>query len=101
MNRLVASVWNNKLLRNKFLLGLVFFLIWILIFDENSLISQISGKKRVKKLKADKEFYIKKIRKDSIKLEALKNDPQNLERFARENYYMKKSDEDVFVIVSE
>ena len=101
MNKLVASIWNNKLIRNKFLVVLVFFVLWILLFDENSVISQISSKKRLKKLKADKEFYIEKIKLDSIKLEELKNNPKNLERFARENYYMKNKNEDVFVIVDE
>ena len=97
MNKLVASVWNNKLVRNKFLVVLIFFLLWILLFDENSFISQ----KRLNKLKAGKEFYIEKIKSDSIKLEELKNNPKNLERFARENYYMKNNDEDVYVIVDE
>lgn len=101
MNRLVETIWRNKLLRNKFLIVLVFFVVWIFLFDQNSLISQIGSQKRVNKLKADKEFYIKKIKKDSVKLEKLKNNPENLEKFARENYYMKKSDEDVYVIVKE
>ena len=35
---------------------------------------------------------------DSARIEALGNNVENLERFAREKYYMKKADEDVFII---
>ena len=99
MNPILSGIWNNKLIRNKFLIVFVFFILWVLIFDQNSVINQISIKKKLKKLKADKEFYQDKISKDSIRLEELKNNPDNIEDFARENYYMKKKGEDIYVIV--
>ncbi len=101
MNKFAETIIKNSYLRNKFLIVLVFFIFWVLLFDENSLISQISSKKRLKKLKVDKEFYIQKIKSDSVRLENLKKNKKNLERFARENYYMKDADEDVYVIVKE
>ncbi len=98
--KIITNFFNKySYLKNKFLIVTVFFVFWILIFDENSLISQISSKKRLKKLKADKEFYLERIKTDSIRLDELKRNKKSLERFARENYYMKNPDEDVYVVV--
>ena len=41
----------------------------------------------------------KKIETDIQRTKELETDDDNLEKFAREQYLMKKSDEDVFVIV--
>jgi cell division protein FtsB len=43
-------------------------------------------------------FYEEKIREDRAKLEELESNPANLEKFARENYLMKKDNEDIFII---
>jgi cell division protein FtsB len=50
-------------------------------------------------LKKDTVFYREKIRDDREKIKLLKTNPQNLERFAREQYLMKAPDEEVFVIL--
>jgi cell division protein FtsB len=56
---------------------------------------------RHKELQEEKEFYRQKIREDSTKLHQLKTNEENLEEFAREEYYMKKDNEDIFIIVEE
>jgi hypothetical protein len=53
------------------------------------------------KLETEKAFYQGKIVKDSTDLYELKTNDKNLEKFARENYMMKKDNEDIFVIVEE
>jgi hypothetical protein len=56
-------------LRNKYILTLVIFLIWILLLDSNNLISRYKEMKVLRKLKADKEYYTKRIEEDKRKLQ--------------------------------
>lgn len=52
-------------------------------------------------MERQKEYYETRIEQDSRKLNELKTNRENLEKFAREQYYMKKPDEEIFVIVEE
>lgn len=56
--------------------------------------------KNLRKLKSEKEYYVKRIEEDRRKLHELKTDDRNLEKFAREQYRMKKSDEDLYIVLS-
>lgn len=56
--------------------------------------------KELRKLKQDREYYLKKIEEDRRKLNELKTDNDNLEKFAREQYRMKRKDEDLFIVVT-
>ncbi|MCH8318011.1 MAG: septum formation initiator family protein [Bacteroidetes bacterium] len=77
------------------------FLIWMLFFDANDFISQYRLKSKLNNLKDQKQYYIKKIEEVKKDREELLNNPELLEKFAREKYLMKKKGEDVFVIVEE
>lgn len=61
----------------------------------------MKNKKKSKNLKKEKAYYQRKIEEDSRKMEELLSNKKNLEKFAREQYLMKKPDEDLFVIVKE
>ena len=87
-------------LRNKYLLTLIIFIIWILLLDSNNLISRYKEMKNLKKLKSEKEYYVRRIEEDKRKLYELKTDDRNLEKFAREQYRMKKPDEDLYIILT-
>jgi cell division protein DivIC len=86
--------------RNKYILTILIFLVWILLLDSNNLIARYKEMKELHKLKIDKEYYIKRIEVDRQKLYELKTDNHNLEKFAREQYRMKKPDEDLFIILT-
>jgi cell division protein FtsB len=88
-----------KMLGNKWIVAVVLFLAWIVFFDENSIVSHQKNKRRLYELKQQEEYYRERIGADKQKLEDLKEGEEKLEKFAREQYYMSKSDEDVFVIV--
>lgn len=45
------------------------------------------------------KYYVEETKKTQVDLNQLKYDQKALEKYAREKYYMKKPDEDVFVIV--
>ena len=88
-------------LRNKYLMAVLVFLVWLLIFDQNSLIDRVRYLHTLHEMEEEKQYYLERIEEDSRRLNELKTDRDNLEKFAREQYFMKKENEDVFVIVEE
>jgi len=86
--------------RNKYLLTIVIFSVWLLLFDSNNLITRYKEMKELHKLRTEKEYFIKRIGSDRQKLLELKTDNHNLEKFAREQYRMKKPDEDLYIILT-
>jgi cell division protein FtsB len=89
------------LLKNKFFLVTLAFVVWMIFFDKNDLFSQYQYYKQVSKLKHDRDFYKKETTRVSRDLDELTSNPAKLEKFAREKYFMKKENEDVFVVVRE
>jgi cell division protein DivIC len=87
-------------LRNKYLLTIIIFVVWIFLFDSNNLIARYKEMVELRKLRADREYYIKRIESDKQKLHELKTDDHNLEKFAREQYHMKKPDEDIYIVLT-
>jgi cell division protein FtsB len=87
-------------MRNKYILTIIVFLLWIVLLDSNNLISRRKEMKNLRKLKADKEYYVQRIEEDKRKLHELKTDDRNLEKFAREQYRMKKADEDLYIVLT-
>jgi cell division protein FtsB len=70
------------------------------MFDSNNLIARYKEMKELRKLKAEKEYFMNRIETDRKKFYELKTDNHNLEKFAREQYRMKKSDEDIYIILT-
>jgi len=87
--------------KNKYLVAGTLFLVWLVFFDQNNLLERSRQINHLHQLQQDKVYYQKRIQEDSTRLQQLKTDKDNLERFAREKYYMKKDNEDIFVIVEE
>ncbi|MEM6318437.1 MAG: hypothetical protein AAF960_12265 [Bacteroidota bacterium] len=85
-------------IRNRYFVVLVFFFAWLIFFDRHNFWTQYQLQQSLNKLKADKAFY--EVQIEEVKQEA-RDIQLNQEKFARERYYMKKNNEDVFVIVRE
>ncbi len=85
-------------LKNKYVLVLIAVLVWFMFFDQNNLIQQYRYSRQLKEFRAEKEYYLREIASDSIALDKLKNNPEELERYAREKYLMKRENEDIFII---
>jgi cell division protein DivIC len=84
-----------KGLQNRaFLVGLLF-LLWMLFFDKASIITQFRLTRTLRRLQSDKIFYQNKLKEVELQRLDMQN---NSEKFARERYYMKANDEDVFII---
>jgi len=90
-----------ELLRNKYFLAVVAFALWMLFFDKNDMISQYEYRTEVSKLQQEKDFYTKETASVKKDLKELDSNMNSAEKFAREKYFMKKDNEDVFVIVKD
>src|SRR5690349_9160129 len=86
-------------LKNRYLLTFIIFVIWMLFFDRNDVISQFTYKAKLNKLDNDKKYYTGEIEKIRLDMQELMSNPKSLEKFAREKYLMKKDNEDIFVFV--
>jgi cell division protein FtsB len=89
------------LIKNKFFLVTLAFVIWMIFFDKNDLFSQYEYHQQLNKLKEEQVFYQTETAKVNKDLDELTSDKAKLEKFAREKYLMKKDNEDIFVIVHE
>ncbi len=89
----------RKIFRNKYLLAIIAFILIILFFDDNNLIKRFKLIDETQELESQIEFYEKEIEESNRKFEELKTDSNNLEKFAREEFFMKKDNEDVYIIV--
>jgi|TARA_B100001079_G_scaffold130751_1_gene112142 cell division protein FtsB len=69
----------------------------MLFFDSNSWLVHRELNKKVYKLENQKDFYIDGIKKDKEELSKMKTD-SGLEEYAREKLFMKKEDEEIFII---
>ena len=90
-----------NLFKNKYFLISAVFLVWLIFFDRNDLLSQYEYRQQLNKLKAEHEFYTKETADVQKQLNELTSNKEKLEKFAREKYLMKKVNEDIFVIVPE
>jgi cell division protein FtsB len=93
---LKAKKWFG-LLGNLYVLVLTVFTIWMVFFDTNSLLIHLELRREIDKLKKQQEFLREEIARDKEVIERL-SDPEELERFARETYLLKRKDEEIFLI---
>jgi len=91
----------KPLIRDKYAITVLIFIVWMLFFDQNSIIDSVSLSRGIKTLKQEKERLVDEINRNRENINELQSSPENLEKFAREEYLMKKRDEDIFIIVQE
>ena len=87
--------------KNKYVISIVAFIVWLAFFDRNDFYSQYSYRKKLQKIKQDESYFVEEIKKSKSDLHDLTTNPKNLEKFAREKYLMKKDNEEIFVLVTE
>lgn len=86
-----------KILLNRYVLILITFIVWMVFFDENSWINHREFNNEINKLNKEKEYYNSQIDEDKELINKL-DDKEELEKFAREEYKMKKENEDIYII---
>lgn len=85
------------LLRNRFLLVGLFFIIWMLFIDNYSFLEHRVLNKITKDLEDNKAYFQDEILRDQKAVKRLKNG-EATEKYAREQYYMKRDNEDIYII---
>jgi cell division protein FtsB len=86
-----------KFFTNRYVIILITFCIWMLFFDENSYLVHKEFNNEIDELEIAIDFYKKKIKEDKTTIKNLQDSLQ-IERFAREEYLMKKKNEDIYII---
>ncbi|MCS6818633.1 MAG: septum formation initiator family protein [Chitinophagales bacterium] len=87
------------LLKNPYFVTIFVYAIWMIFFDENNLLTQWKRYSTLKELKAKESFYRNNINSMKEQLAELQTNSALKEKFAREHYYMKRDNEDVFVFI--
>ena len=76
------------------------FLVWMIFFDANSYLIHHELDSEINALDDNAEFYQKEINHDKTFIQKME-DSNQMEKFAREKYYLKKENEDIYIIVNE
>lgn len=86
-----------KLIKSTYGVIIILFIIWMIFFDSNSLIIHNELNNDINELDDQKSYYEKEIAKDNIELQLIQSD-SGLEKYAREKLFMKKDNEEIFLI---
>jgi cell division protein FtsB len=86
---------------NRYTLTLLGALVWMTFFDKHDFILEHTYRQKLHDLQKELTYYETEIVKNRELTTELFTNPKNLERFAREKYFMKRDNEDVFVFVKE
>ena len=83
---------------NKYLISIILFAVIMLFVDHNNVFEQLARKQELKELEAKKKYYQEEIEKSKKELSDLSNNPAAIEKYAREKFYMKRDNEDIFIV---
>ncbi len=93
---IALKVWHSQALKYS-----VVCLIGVLIvgfLDENSVMSHLKNRHRISELEEEIEKYNAEFKRDQAQIRELDKNPKAIEKIARERYYMKADDEDIFIL---
>lgn len=86
-------------LKNKYLLTLLVFTVWLLFFDDRDIITtHFKHRHELRQLEQSRDYYLQQIDTTTKELDGLKQNAEMLEKYAREKYWMKKDNEDLFIL---
>ena len=91
----------RDLFKNFYFLFFLSFILWMTIIDSNGFINRYRLSKKLSELNTQKKFYVKEINKVTLDKEKFESDEELLEKYAREEYLMKKESEDIFYVIKE
>ncbi|MBX9890214.1 MAG: septum formation initiator family protein [Amoebophilaceae bacterium] len=91
----------KQLLLNTYVISTVFFVIWMVFFDCQSIYVQYKIYAQLQQLKKEHAYYATQIQQLKKEKKGLLHSQERLEKFAREKYYMKREKEDLYIIIRE
>ena len=93
--RVVKFVWN------RYFILTIAFAVWMFFFDQNSFFVHRELDKQIQLLEVDESYFQEHLNTETEKLDQLNSNPAEIERIAREKHFLKKDDEDIFIIEQE
>ena len=88
------------IISNRYTLALAAFIIWVVFFDESNMFVQRQRTQELVQLNKKIDYYKTQVTQARQELKDLDNDPAALEKYAREKYFMKRDNEEVFIFDS-
>ncbi len=92
----LLTIW-NFIRRHKYLITICAFVVIIGFLDENSMIRRIGYAREINQLQTEIEKYRAEYEENTRRLNELSTNPEAIEQIAREKYFMKKPNEDIYV----
>ena len=92
----IRQVWH--LWYMKYVVVCIMGILIVGFLDENSVLSHINNMKRISELEQEIDHYEKLDQRNKQRIRELQKDPKAIEKIARERYFMKADDEDIFVL---
>ena len=99
LKEMMLAVW--RLWYMKYAIVVVAGVLIVGFLDENSVMSHLKNKRRISELREEIGDYNARYHRDQDQVRELERNPKAAERIARERYFMKADDEDVFVLSDE
>ncbi|WP_018676067.1 FtsB family cell division protein [Riemerella columbina] len=91
--------WFRTYVLNRYVITILFFFVWMTFFDNNSflVINELNGE--IKKYESQLVYYKQEYEKNNDFYKKLMDNKGEKEKFARENYFMKRPNEEIFILV--
>lgn len=90
-----------SIIKNKYVIASILFIVWMLFFDPKDWGLIGDRRNKLTRLQKSEAHLTNLIKETRIELDLLKTNAQTIEKYAREKYYMKKDNEDLFIVNSE
>lgn len=90
-----------RIAKNKYVIVTVIMITWITFFDRYNLMKRFDDEMELRHVKQDCEYYREQVKEIKKRHDELLTNQETMERFARERYFMKKAEEEVFIVEEE
>ena len=96
MKKVLLSIW--KVIKNKYVAATLVFLLFFFFLGENNVLVTHELKRDLAELNKEIDLLEHNIKQDSAEAESLIGNIDALETYGREHYYMKRDNEDIYII---
>ena len=100
MSKRLGIIW-NYLSHYKYLIVIVVGVLVVGVIDDNSIRQHIRYQIQIAGLRSEIDKYNAQLEKDTRLLKEMRKGPQVFGKIARERYFMKADNEDIFVLSSD
>ncbi len=98
----MSSIFTKyPILKNRYIYVSIGFLIWMIFIDDNNVFQQYKSYKELQKMKAKEAYLDEEIQKNKARVENLSSSAYQREKYARERYWMKRDNEDLYIILED